>query len=79
MLQKPNASRSAFDKCVDVNCKTKLQQDEDVKVKSSLIDNVVVKTVGTQVVENLKPQTLTRTRSSRRSRDLELDLSPEAL
>ncbi|XP_045820151.1 uncharacterized protein At1g65710-like [Trifolium pratense] len=77
--QKPNASRSALDKCVDVNCKTKLQQDEDVKVKSSMIDNVVVKTMGPQVVENLKPHTLTRTRSSRRSRDLELDLSPEAL
>ncbi|GAU18585.1 hypothetical protein TSUD_124160 [Trifolium subterraneum] len=76
---KPNASRSAFDKCVDVNCKPKLQQDEDVKVKSAIIDNVVIKTVGPQVVENLKPQTLTRTRPSRRSRDLELDLSPEAL
>ncbi|PNX80193.1 hypothetical protein L195_g036190, partial [Trifolium pratense] len=77
---KPNASRSALDKCADVNCKKKLQQDEDVKVKSSLTDNVVVKTVRPQVVENLKPaQTLTRSRSSRKSRNIELDLSPEAL
>jgi hypothetical protein len=73
MLQKRNASRSASEKCVDVNWKTQLQQDEDVRVKSSMIDNVVVKTVGPQVVENLKPRTLTRTRSSRISRDLELD------
>ena len=42
-------------------------------------DNVVVKTVvpSGAVDNNLKPQTLTRSRSSRRSRDL--DLNPESL
>ncbi|XP_050901429.1 uncharacterized protein At1g65710 [Lathyrus oleraceus] len=77
--QKPNASRIALDKGVDAKCKTKIKQDEDVKVMSSMTDNVVVKTVVPPVVENLKPQILTRSRSSRRSRDLELDLNPEDL
>lgn len=66
-----------MDKGLDVNCKTKVQQEEDVKVQSSMTDNVVVKTVITSEVDNLKPQILTRSRSSRRSRDL--DFNPEAL
>ncbi|KAL5074308.1 hypothetical protein RYX36_013292 [Vicia faba] len=78
-MQKSNASRVALDKIVDVNCKTTIKQDEDVKVMSSMADNVVVKTVVPQVVENLKPRTLTRSRSSRRSRDLELDLNSKDL
>nr|AFK48646.1 unknown [Lotus japonicus] len=75
--QKPNACRAAMDKGLDVNCKIKVQQEEDVKVQSSMTDNVVVKTVITSAVDNLKPPILTRSRSSRRSRDL--DLNPEAL
>lgn len=62
------------------NCKTKVQQEGDVKVQSSMTDDdVVVKTVVPRGVDNLLlPQTLlTRSRSSRRSRDL--DLNPEAL
>ncbi|XP_039687296.1 uncharacterized protein At1g65710 isoform X2 [Medicago truncatula] len=75
----PNSSRIALDKVEDVSCKTKLQ-DEDVKMMSSVTDNVVVKTVVVPpVVENLKPWRLTRSRSSRRSRDLELDHNPEDL
>ncbi|CAI8597099.1 unnamed protein product [Vicia faba] len=77
--QKSNASRIALDKGVDVNCKTTIKQDEDVKVMSSMADNVVVKTVVPPVVENLKPRTLTRSRSLRHSRDLELDFNPEDL
>ncbi|XP_061360309.1 uncharacterized protein At1g65710-like [Gastrolobium bilobum] len=77
--QKPNTSRTVLDKGVCVNYKTKVQPEEDVKdkVKSSMTDNIVVKTVVPPGVDNLKPQTLTRSRSARRSRDL--DLNPEAL
>ncbi|KAF7831199.1 uncharacterized protein G2W53_013532 [Senna tora] len=67
---------------VSVNCKPKeQQQEEEVKGHSSMIEHVVVKTVVPSgvVVDNLKPsQTLTRSRSSRRSRDLD-HLNPEAL
>ena len=78
LLQKQNAiSKVALDKGVNANSKTKVQQEEDVKVQSSMTDNVVVKTVLPPGVDNLKPQTLTRSRSSRQSRDL--DLNPEAL
>lgn len=63
---------------MSVNCKPKEQQEEEVKGHSSMTENVVVKTVVPSGVDNLKPpQTLTRSRSSRRSRDL--DLNPEAL
>ncbi|RDX73755.1 hypothetical protein CR513_46582, partial [Mucuna pruriens] len=76
--QKTNGSRTALDKGMIVNCKTKVQQEEEVKVvQSSITDNIVVKTVVPPGVDNLKPHTLTRSRSSRRSRDL--DLNPEAL
>ncbi|TKY47310.1 hypothetical protein E2542_SST29370 [Spatholobus suberectus] len=75
--QKPNGSRTELDKGMIVNCKTKVQQEEDVKVQSSITDNIVVKTVVPSGVDSLKPHTLTRSRSSRRSRDL--DLNPEAL
>ncbi|KAG5093702.1 hypothetical protein JHK84_049290 [Glycine max] len=76
--QKTNGSRTALDKGMNVNCKTKVQQEEDVKVQSSITDNVVVKTMVPPGVDNLKPPyTLTRSRSSRQSRDL--DLNPEAL
>ncbi|KAK7301994.1 hypothetical protein RJT34_12871 [Clitoria ternatea] len=64
-------------KGVSVNCKTKVEQEEDFKLKCSMTDNVVVKTMVPPEVENLRPQILTRSRSSRRSRDL--DLNPEAL
>ncbi|XP_027337857.1 uncharacterized protein At1g65710-like [Abrus precatorius] len=75
--QKQNGSKIALDKGVSVNCKTKLQQEEDVKVQCSMIDDIVVKTVVPPGIDNLKPHSLTRSRSSRRSRDL--DLNPEAL
>ncbi|KAL5101045.1 hypothetical protein RYX36_005372 [Vicia faba] len=65
--KKSNASRIALDKGVDMNCKTTVKQDENLKVMSSMDDNVVVKTVVPPVVENLKPQTLTRSISSRSS------------
>ncbi|RDY07953.1 hypothetical protein CR513_07857, partial [Mucuna pruriens] len=61
--QKPNG-RVTLEKGVSVNCKTKEQHQEEVKVVSSGVDN-------------LKPQGLTRSRSSRRSRDL--DINPEAV
>ncbi|KAK7305591.1 hypothetical protein VNO77_43497 [Canavalia gladiata] len=72
-----NQKITAVDKGVNVNCKTKMGQKEDVKVQSSMNDNIVVKTVVPPGVDNLKPHTLTRSRSSRRSRDL--DFNPEAL
>lgn len=64
---------------VSANCKPKDQQEEEVKGHSSMIENVVVKTIVPSGADNnLKPhQTLTRSRSSRRSRDL--DINPEAL
>ncbi|XP_012571338.3 uncharacterized protein [Cicer arietinum] len=77
--KKPNVSRIELDKGEDLSYKPKLQQEEDVKVISSITDNVVVKTEVPQGVENHKPQTLSRSRSLRRSRDLELDLNHEAL
>ncbi|OIW02616.1 hypothetical protein TanjilG_24067 [Lupinus angustifolius] len=87
--QKPNAdnndnknrnnSRVAMEKGVGANYKAK-EQKEEIKALSTMIDNVVVKNViPSDVVDNLKqqPQTLARSRSSRRSRDL--DLNPESL
>ncbi|WVY95166.1 hypothetical protein V8G54_034254 [Vigna mungo] len=76
-IQRTNSSRTALDKGMTVNCKTKMQQDGDIKVQSSITDNVVVKTMVPPGLDNPKPHTLTRSRSSRRSRDL--DLNPEAL
>lgn len=78
-MQKPNGSRIALEKCVGVNVKTKVQPEEDInKVQSSMSDHVVVKTVvPPSGVDNRKTQTLTRSRSSRLSRDL--DLNPEFL
>ncbi|KAJ7964361.1 serine/arginine repetitive matrix protein 2-like [Quillaja saponaria] len=70
-------SRGSMEKVVSVDGKSKEQQQADAKGQSSMTDNIVVKTVVASGVDNLKPQTLTRTRSSRRSRDLDLD--PEAL
>ncbi|KAL2333115.1 hypothetical protein Fmac_014328 [Flemingia macrophylla] len=75
--QKTNGTRTVFDKGMIVNCKTKVQREEDVKVQPSIIDTVVVKTMVPPGVDNLKPHTLTKSRSARRSRDL--DLNPEAL
>ncbi|KAK7300592.1 hypothetical protein RJT34_11440 [Clitoria ternatea] len=64
--QKQNGS-VALEKGVSVNCKTKEQHKEEIKVASG-VDNS----------NNLKqPQSLTRSRSSRRSRDL--DINPETL
>nr|AFK35406.1 unknown [Lotus japonicus] len=59
------------------NCKAKEHhQEEEIKV---LPDNAVVKTVIVPSgVDNHKPQTLTRSRSSRRS-SRDLDINPEAL
>lgn len=49
-----------------------------MKIQTPIItDNIIVKTMEPPGVDNLKPQTLTRSRSSRRSRDL--DLNPEVL
>ncbi|KAK7276154.1 hypothetical protein RIF29_17288 [Crotalaria pallida] len=74
------SSRGTLEKGVSGNCKTKEQhQEEEIKAMTSMIDNVVVKNViPSGAVDNLKqPQTLTRSRSARRSRDL--DLNPESL
>ncbi|OIW04422.1 hypothetical protein TanjilG_32614 [Lupinus angustifolius] len=61
------------------DCKIKEQQEEEINVLCSMIDNVAVKNVIQSSADNLKqqPQTLTKSRSSRRSRDL--DLNPESL
>ncbi|KAK7321445.1 hypothetical protein VNO77_32098 [Canavalia gladiata] len=65
--QKPNG-KVALEKGVSVESKTKGQQhEEEIKIMSSVPSGV----------ENLKPQNLTRSRSSRRSRDL--DINPEAV
>ncbi|XP_027368472.1 uncharacterized protein At1g65710 [Abrus precatorius] len=65
--QKPNG-RVALEKGVSVDSKPKGQHEEEIKVLSS---------VPSTGVDNLKPQGLTRSRSSRRSRDL--DINSEAL
>ncbi|TKY56633.1 hypothetical protein E2542_SST21079 [Spatholobus suberectus] len=73
-IQKPNGRVALEKKGVGVNCKTKEQHEEE----SSVPDSAVVKTtVVSSGVDNLKPQGLTRSRSSRRSRDL--DINPEAV
>ncbi|OIW16112.1 hypothetical protein TanjilG_18827 [Lupinus angustifolius] len=75
-----NSSRVALEKGVSANCKTKEKQEEDINVLSSMASNVVVKNViPSSIVDNLKqqPKTLTRSRSSRRSRDL--DINSESL
>ncbi|CAJ1960679.1 unnamed protein product [Sphenostylis stenocarpa] len=72
-IQRTNSSRTALDQGVSLNCKAKVQQEEDIKVLSSSTDKTMVATG----FDNLKPHTLTRSRSSRRSRDL--DFNPEAL
>ncbi|KAG4955105.1 hypothetical protein JHK87_040699 [Glycine soja] len=73
-IQKPNG-RVALEKGMSVDCKTKEQHEEE----SSLPVGAVVKTtVVSSGVDNLKPQGLTRSRSSRRSRDLDIS-SPEAV
>ena len=60
---------------MSVDCKTKEQHEEE----SSLPVGAVVKTtVVSSGVDNLKPQGLTRSRSSRRSRDLDIS-NPEAV
>ncbi|KAL5125253.1 Uncharacterized protein HKD37_02G005500 [Glycine soja] len=67
-IQKPNG-RVALEKGVSVNCKTKEQHEEE---ESSVPISAVVKTTAVSSgVDNLKPQGLTRSRSSRRSRDLD--------
>jgi len=76
-MQRTNSSRPALDKGVTANYKTKVQPERDIKVQSSVTDNVVVKTMVPPGLDNLKPQTLTRSRSSRRSRDL--DVNPEVV
>ncbi|KAK7385643.1 hypothetical protein VNO78_31397 [Psophocarpus tetragonolobus] len=72
-IQKPNG-RVALEKGASVNCKTKEQHEEESSVPFSA---VVKTTMVSSGVDNLKPQGLTRSRSSRRSRDL--DTNPEAL
>ncbi|KAI4306322.1 hypothetical protein L6164_029610 [Bauhinia variegata] len=85
--QKPNAdmndntrnkttSRVTLDKGVTLSCKTNEHPEEEKKVLSSMTENIV-KTVVPSGIDNLKPQTLTRSRSARRSRDL--DFNPEAM
>ncbi|CAL0315683.1 unnamed protein product [Lupinus luteus] len=71
--------RVALEKGEIGDCKIKEQQEEEINVLCSMIDNVAVKNVIQSSAGNLKqqPQTLTKSRSSRRSR--ELDLNPESL
>ncbi|XP_014502688.1 uncharacterized protein At1g65710 [Vigna radiata var. radiata] len=71
VMQKPNG-RVALEKGVLVNCKTK-EHREEVSSESAVVKTPVV----SSGVDNLKPQGLTRSRSSRRSRDL--DMNPEAV
>ncbi|XP_054796450.1 uncharacterized protein At1g65710 [Prosopis cineraria] len=60
------------------NCKPKEQQEEEVIGLGPMTENIVVKTVVPSGIDNLKQsQTLTRSRSSRRSRDL--DINPETM
>nr|KYP71570.1 hypothetical protein KK1_010835 [Cajanus cajan] len=70
-IQKPNG-KVALEKGVSVNCKTKEQHGEESSVPDSAAMKKMVSSSG---VDNLKPQGLTRSRSSRRSRDL--DINPE--
>lgn len=72
-----NDNTKSRSKGVGINCKAKEQQEEEAKGHSSMTENIVVKTVVPSGFDNFKPQTLTRSRSSRRSRDL--DLNPEGL
>ncbi|XP_059450553.1 uncharacterized protein LOC132181377 [Corylus avellana] len=68
------SSRGTLDnQAVTVNCIQKEQQQLIVEEAG----HVTIKTVVASGAESLKPQTLTRSRSSRRSRDL--DLNPEIL
>jgi len=76
-LQRTNSSRTALDKGMTVTYNTKVQPEGDIKVQSLITDNAVVKTMVPPGLDNLKPHKLTRSRSSRRSQDL--DLNPEAL
>ncbi|CAJ1970801.1 unnamed protein product [Sphenostylis stenocarpa] len=70
-MQRPKG-RVALEKGVVVNCKTKEHHEDGSS------DGAVVKTtVVSSGVDNLKPQGITRSRSSRRSRDL--DINPEAV
>ncbi|KAI9100127.1 hypothetical protein K1719_024345 [Acacia pycnantha] len=63
---------------VGTNCKPKEQQEEEMIGYCPMTENIVVKTVVPSGIDNLKQsQTLTRSRSSRRSRDL--DINPEAM
>lgn len=76
------SSRGTLDnQVVTVNCIQKEQQqlivEEAKEQQPSMTGNVTIKTVVASGAESLKPQTLTRSRSSRRSRDL--DLNPEIL
>ncbi|KAL2317334.1 hypothetical protein Fmac_031210 [Flemingia macrophylla] len=66
-IQKPNG-RVGLEKGVIVNCKTKEQHEEESLVPT-------MKKMVPSGVDNIKPQGLTRSRSSRRSRDL--DINPE--
>ncbi|ESW18934.1 hypothetical protein PHAVU_006G083400 [Phaseolus vulgaris] len=76
-IQRTNSSRTALDKGMTVTYNTKVQPEGDIKVQSLITDNAVVKTMVPPGLDNLKPHKLTRSRSSRRSQDL--DLNPEAL
>ncbi|XP_027938903.1 uncharacterized protein At1g65710-like [Vigna unguiculata] len=71
VMQKANG-RVALEKGVLVSSKTK-EHHEEVYSESAVVKTTVV----SSGVDNLKPQGLTRSRSSRRSRDL--DMNPEAV
>ncbi|KAA8532128.1 hypothetical protein F0562_006731 [Nyssa sinensis] len=87
-MQKPNVENVSNnknvvqgppDKVVAVNFRAKEQRPpivEEAKVLQPITRDITVTAVASGD-ESLKPQTLTRTRSSRRSRDL--DINPEAL
>ncbi|KAI4307742.1 hypothetical protein L6164_030896 [Bauhinia variegata] len=77
--QKPNADMNdnTRNKTTSRVTKTKEHPEEEAKVPPSMSENIVVKTMVPSGVDNLKPQALTRSRSARRSRDL--DFNPETL
>lgn len=61
------------------NCKNNEQLEEELIGHCPMTENIVVKTVVPSGIDNLEPsQTLTRSRSSRRSRDLDI-INPEAM
>lgn len=75
-MRSRTSSRGTLEKGVNHH-QTKEQQEEEIKLVTS--DNAIVKNmVMPSGIENFKPQTLTRSRSSRRS-SRDFDINPEPL